>query len=107
MGVVLLSAQKYVLPCTFSLSEPCTNNVAEYNALFISMKIAHELGGQYLKAYDDSALTVNHPRGKFEVRHKDLIPYHAMAIQVVGLFKTFYVQHIPRNRNSYAALWHP
>jgi len=37
VGVVLISPQNHVLPRAFSLTEPCFNNVAEYNALLISL----------------------------------------------------------------------
>ena len=33
VGVVLVSPQNYVIPRAFSLIEPCSNNVAEFNAL--------------------------------------------------------------------------
>lgn len=69
----------------------------DYNALLIIMKIAYELDDQDLGTYDDSMLVVNQVRGEFEVRHEDLVSYHAATLQVAGLFNTFYIQHIPRN----------
>jgi len=42
VGVVLLSAQNNVIPCAFSLTELCSNNVTEYNAFLIRMKLAKE-----------------------------------------------------------------
>ena len=50
VGVVLLSPKNYVIPCAFSLTEPCSNNVAEYNALLIVMRVADEIGVKNLKA---------------------------------------------------------
>ena len=35
--VVFTSPQNHVLPRAFSLMEPCSNNVAEYNALLIGL----------------------------------------------------------------------
>jgi len=37
VGVVFISPNDHVLPHAFSLTEPCSNNVAEYNALLISL----------------------------------------------------------------------
>ena len=51
MGVVLVSPQNYVIPHAFSLIEPCSNNVAEYNALLIGMYIADEIGVKNLEAH--------------------------------------------------------
>jgi len=59
VGVVLVSPQNYVIPRAFSLTEPCSNNVAEYNALLIGMQIAGEIGVKNLEAYGDSKLIVN------------------------------------------------
>ncbi|XP_020262271.1 uncharacterized protein LOC109838221 [Asparagus officinalis] len=57
--VVLVSLGGHVIPRGFSLIEPCTNNVAEYNALLLGMQLAKELNIRHLKAYDDSQLIVN------------------------------------------------
>ena len=37
VGVVLVSPYNYVIPSAFLLTEPCSNNVAEYNALLKGM----------------------------------------------------------------------
>ena len=49
VGVVFISPQNHVLPRAFSLTEPCSNNVAEYNALLIGLQLAQEMGVHYLK----------------------------------------------------------
>src|SRR5438309_2055848 len=43
VGIVLISPQNHVISLAFSLTEPCTNNVAEYNALLIGLQLAHQL----------------------------------------------------------------
>jgi len=58
MGVKFISPQNHVLPRAFSLTEPCSNNVAGYNALFIGLQLAHEMGECCLKAYGDSKLII-------------------------------------------------
>ena len=40
VGVVFVSPEKHVLPCAFSWTEPCSNNVAEYNTLFMGLQLA-------------------------------------------------------------------
>src|SRR4051812_50207173 len=75
VGVVFISPQNHIIPRAFSLTEPCTNNVAEYNALLIGLQLAHRLGVRKLQAYGDSELVVNQLRGEYKVRSDDLIPY--------------------------------
>ena len=49
VGVVFISPQNHVLPRAFSLTESCSNNVAEYNALLIGLQLAQEWGYATLK----------------------------------------------------------
>ena len=70
---MLVSLQNYVIPRAVSLTKPCSNNIAEYNALLIGMQLADEIGAKNLEAYGDSKLIVNQVRGEYEVRHEDLV----------------------------------
>ena len=49
VGVVFISPQNHVLPRAFSLTEPCSNNVVEYNALLIGLQLVHKMGVRYSK----------------------------------------------------------
>ena len=59
VGVVFVSPQNYVTSRAFLLIEPCSNNVAEYNALLVGMQLAEEIRVKNLEAYGDSKLIVN------------------------------------------------
>ena len=74
VGVVLVSPQNYVIPRAFSLTDSCSNSVAEYNALLIGIQIADDIGIKNLEAYGDSKLIVNQVRREYKVRHEDLVP---------------------------------
>jgi len=65
VGIILVFPQNYVIPRAFSLTEPCSNNVVEYNALLIGMKITDEIGIKNLEAYGDSKLIINQVRGEY------------------------------------------
>lgn len=62
--------------------ESCSNNVAEYNAMLIGMKIAREIGVQNLEVYDDSLVIINQVCREYKVHHEDLVPYHIAATQM-------------------------
>ena len=100
VGVVFISPQNHVLLRAFSLTESCSNNVTEYNALLISLQFAHEMGVRYLEAYADSKLIVNQVKGEYEVRHEDLAPYHHAVIKMANLFNGFYIGHVSRSQNT-------
>jgi len=85
--VVFISPENHVLPRAFSLTEPCSNNVAKYNAFLIGLHLAQQMGVQYLEAYGDSKLIINQVKGEYEVRHEDLVPYHHATIQLTNTFE--------------------
>jgi len=102
VGVVFISPQDHVLPRVFSLTEPCSNNVAKYNALLIVLLLALEMGVRYLEAYDDSKLIVNQVKGEYEVRHEDFVPYYHAVIKMANSFDGFYIGHVSRFQNTKA-----
>ena len=102
VGVALTSPHGHVFPRAFSLTEPCTNNVAEYNALLIGLELAKELGIKHLEAYGDSQLIVKQMTGEYEVRNEDLIPLHRAAVRLVESFESFRIEHVLRSRNTHA-----
>jgi len=96
VGVVFISPQNHVPPRAFSFTTPCSNNVAEYNAMLISLQIANEMGVQYVEAYGDSKLIVNQVKGEYEVQHEDLVPYYHTVIRMANSFDGFYIGHVSR-----------
>jgi len=50
----------------------------------------------------DSKLIVNQVKGEYEVRHKDLVPYHHAVIEMANLFNGFYISHVSRSQNTKA-----
>ena len=103
--MVFISPQNRVLPRAFSLTTPCSNNVAEYNALLISLQHAHEMGVRYLKAYGDSKLIVNQVKGEYEIRHEDLVPYYHTVIEMANSFDGFYIDHLSHFQILRQMLW--
>ncbi|XP_020266300.1 uncharacterized protein LOC109841771 [Asparagus officinalis] len=101
-GVVLISPQNHVLPWAFSLMEPCTNNVAEYNALLIGLELAKKLGIKHLETYGDSQLNVIQMTGEYEVRNDDLILLHKTTIKLAESFESFLIEHVIRSKNTHA-----
>jgi len=49
VGVIFVSSENHALPRAFSLTEPCSNNVAEYNALLIGLQFTQQMGYGTLK----------------------------------------------------------
>ena len=90
-----------MIPHAFSLTEPCSNNIAEYNAFLIRVQLAEEIGVKNLEAYGDSKLIVNQVRGEYEVQHEDLVSYHNATINIAEKFRSFYIDHISCQQNAH------
>ena len=74
-GVVFVSPQRQILPYSFVLSERCSNNVAEYQALIIGLQMTIEMKIISLEICGDSKLVINQILALYEVKSDDLVPY--------------------------------
>lgn len=79
-----------------------TNNVAEYRALIRGLEEARVMGWDSVEVYTDSELLVRQLNGQYEVHARHLVPLHRRALQLLKLFKTAWIYHIPREQNARA-----
>nr|XP_016461674.1 PREDICTED: uncharacterized protein Mb2253c-like [Nicotiana tabacum] len=66
-GVVFVTSQGEVLPYSFMLTQLCSNNVAEYQALILGLEIDVEMKWLQLQVFGDSQLVINQLLGSYEV----------------------------------------
>ncbi|XP_074283429.1 uncharacterized protein LOC141607979 [Silene latifolia] len=101
-GVVFVTPQNHLMPYAFTLTQLCTNNMAEYQALILGLQMAIEIGVRDMDIYGDSKLVVNQVLGEYEVKKEDLIPYHQQALQLLNQLDDIHVGHVPRSANKLA-----
>ncbi|TYK19174.1 gypsy-like retrotransposase [Cucumis melo var. makuwa] len=77
--IILISPEKHMLPYNFVLTELCSNNVIEYQALIIGLQMALKIGVSFIEVYGDSKLIINKLSLQYDVKHEDLKPYFAYA----------------------------
>ncbi|XP_074265356.1 uncharacterized protein LOC141587786 [Silene latifolia] len=112
-GKVFVTPQNHLMPYSFTLTQLCSNNMAEYQALILGLQMAIEIGVRDMDIYGDSKLVVNQVLGEYEVKKEDLIPYHQRALQLLNQLEDIHVGHVPRSANkladalaNLAPLWH-
>ncbi|XXG72997.1 hypothetical protein AAC387_Pa07g1981 [Persea americana] len=54
IGILFVSPPKYMIPHSFSLLEPCSNNAAEYQALIVGLELVLKSDITMLEAFGDS-----------------------------------------------------
>jgi len=85
---VLISPEKHILSYSFVLTQLCSNNMAKYQALILGLQMAVEIGIRDLDVYGDSQLVINQLLEEYEIKKKDLIPYHTQALQILDKLDT-------------------
>jgi ribonuclease HI len=77
-----------------------TNNVAEYRALLLGLRRARELGATEVDVVNDSELVAKQVAGDYRVKHPDLKPLHAAALEELARFDAWSIRSVPRAQNA-------
>jgi ribonuclease HI len=79
-----------------------TNNVAEYRALLLGLKLARRAKVARLQVFLDSELLVKQLTGLYRVKSPHLLPLWQEAKKELQNFKAHAISHVPREANSRA-----
>ena len=85
------------------IAEPlghATNNVAEWTAVRLALEEARRLGATHVDLRMDSELVARQISGIYRVKHPDLKPIHAAAMELLRSFAGYTVGHVPRALNK-------
>ncbi|KAL0402484.1 UNVERIFIED_CONTAM: hypothetical protein Slati_4278300 [Sesamum latifolium] len=96
VGIVITSPQGENLEFAIKFGFKASNNEAEYEALIIGMKMAHEAGARHLIAYSDSQLIVKQVEGTYKAKEKNMIQYLQQIAELKTSFDCFQLIQIPR-----------
>jgi ribonuclease HI len=77
-----------------------SNNVAEYRGLLLGLRRASELGAEEVEVVGDSELIAKQVNGVYKVKHADMKPLHAEALQALKGFQRWRVRTVPRAQNA-------
>ncbi|XP_075084617.1 uncharacterized protein LOC142167940 [Nicotiana tabacum] len=99
-GFVFITSQGEVLPYSFTLTQHCTNNVAEYQALILGLEMAVDMRQLQLHIFGESELVMNQLLGSYEVKRPKLHPYHDYAQKLIRWLGNVTLQHVPRKKNK-------
>ena len=91
-----------VLDTASELLGETTNNVAEYRGLLLGLERARALGATAVDVFNDSELVAHQVNGRYKVKHPDMRPLHAAAIQALARFDRWSIRSVPRAQNAAA-----
>jgi ribonuclease HI len=79
-----------------------SNNVAEYRGLLLGLARARALGASEVEVVNDSELVAKQVNGTYKVKHPDMKPLHAQALEALRGFEHWTVRSVPRASNAHA-----
>jgi ribonuclease HI len=79
-----------------------TNNVAEYRGLLLGLRRAGALGADEVEVVNDSELVAKQVNGVYKVKHPDMRPLHAEALEALRGFGRWSIRSVPRAENAAA-----
>jgi ribonuclease HI len=79
-----------------------TNNVAEYRGLLLGLERARALGADEVEVVNDSELVAKQVNGTYKVKHPDMRPLHARAVEALRSFDRWSIRSVPRAENAAA-----
>jgi len=77
-------------------------HVAEYRGLLLGLRKARELGASEIEVVNDSELVAKQVNGTYKVKHPDMKPLHAAALQALRDFERWSIRSVPRAQNAAA-----
>lgn len=101
-GFVLIDTTNAVIAEGGAYLGIATNNVAEYQALYLALERALELGAKVLDMRLDSLLVVNQMNGLYKIKNADLLPIYTRVKELTLRFDKVTFTHVMREYNKLA-----
>lgn len=83
----------------YKLNFKCTNNMVEYEALFLGLKLVKILGAIRVSVIGDSESIVNQIKGKYLTMDPRLGYYRGTVIEILNTFLETKLVVVPRKHN--------
>lgn len=101
-GYVLLDTSETVVAEGGTFLGITTNNIAEYQALYVALQKALELGATVVDMRLDSLLVVNQMNGIYRVKNNELLPIYNRIKALATQFEKVTFTHVMREYNTLA-----
>ncbi|XP_070050069.1 uncharacterized protein [Nicotiana tomentosiformis] len=100
--VVLVSETGQHYPVSAKLRFSCTNNMAEYEACILGVRLAVDMNIQELLVIGDSNLLVSQVLGEWATKNTKILPYLHCVQELIKRFTKIEFKHVPRIQNEFA-----
>jgi ribonuclease HI len=102
-GVVFMSPRQETISMSYKLEFETTNNVAEYEALVLGIRVAKEMGIREMAMFGDAELIIQQVRNVYQAKHPQLRSYKNEVWDLIdNFFSAFNISFVPREDNASA-----
>ncbi|KAK1642332.1 hypothetical protein QYE76_060137 [Lolium multiflorum] len=102
IGMLLVSPRGATYSFSIRLSTPCTNNVAEYEAICKGMELLLDAGAEAVEIFGDSKLVISQLTEEYKCESESLFPLWMQCRELMAQFKYINFHWIPRTQNTEA-----
>lgn len=102
VGAVVTDERGEVLAERGEYIGEATNNVAEYRAVQLGLRLARELGADEVEVVNDSELVARQIGGQYKVKNAGLRPLFIETMAALREFDRWSVRNVPREENTRA-----
>ena len=97
----MISLGGELISLMYKLEFVTTNNIAEYEALILGLKVAKDMGIQQIYVYGNSELVFQQVRDNYQVK-KDLLKVYRNEVWDIidNFFIAFNISYVPRDHNQ-------
>jgi ribonuclease HI len=100
-GVVFVSPCQETISLSYNLEFEATNNVAEYEALVLGLRVAKEMGIEEVAVFGDDELIIQQVINAYQAKHPRLKGYRNEVWDLIdNFFSDFNISFIPREENT-------
>ncbi|XP_075077212.1 uncharacterized protein LOC142163955 [Nicotiana tabacum] len=93
------SGQHY--PTSAKIRFPCTNNMAEYEACILGIRIVVDMNIKDLFVIGDSDLLIHQIQGEWSTKNVKILPYMHYVKELCKKFTKIEFKHVPRIQNEF------
>jgi ribonuclease HI len=86
--------------CSYKLSFDSTNNMVEYEALILGLRVLKELGTKRIAMHGDFELVINQVKGIYQYKNPRLRAYRNLVLDLLEEFSEYNLSVIPRGQNQ-------
>ena len=84
---------------SYKLNFQCTNNIAEYEALILGLKLLKKVGAKNIMIRGDSKFVINQIKGEYSTKNPRLRAYRNVVLDFLECFIEIDLQVMPKGQN--------